>query len=366
MSVYKRTIVSKGGKKSLYWYVEVGLPTGKKIKRGIGKVGEMTKAVARQVEQELKRKVKLGQWDMIQANIPTFNEFIPDFISYLRDIKQNRAWEQAEDCVKRFAVLFGNKKLSEIKSADIEDYKRIKTQEGKKPATIDKTLCFVRHLFNYAKRCDRFYANNPVSIAGLVPVNNQKSRVLSLEEEHMLLANAGEPLKSMIRIALLTGLRLNSIRTLAWKCIDFGSNTITVEAVYSKNKKTHIIPMSANLRQLLLEAKLRCGGSESVFPEALEVTSCAISIRFSKLCKRLGIEDLRFHDLRHTCGTRLAEKGHGIETISKALGHSSITMSMSYVHPKDSVRRAMEDLANFESLATNFATSEDLDKPNRL
>lgn len=182
----------------------------------------------------------------------------------------------------------------------------------------------------------------------------------------MLLANGGEPLKSMIRIAILTGIRLNSIRTLAWKCIDLGANTITVDAIYSKNKKTQIIPMSTNLRQLLLEAKLRCGGSEYVFPEAMDVTSSTISIRFSTLCKRLGIKDLRFHDLRHTCGTRLAEKGHGIETISKVLGHSSITMSMMYVHPKDSVKRAMEDLANFESLTTNLTTSEDLDNPNPL
>jgi len=177
MSVYKRTIVSKGGKKSLYWYVEVGLPTGKKIKKSIGKVGEMTKAVAREVEQDLKRKVKLGQWDMIHSNIPTFNEFIADFISSLRDIKQNRAWKQGGDCVRDFAVLFGEKRLSDIKPADIEDYKRLKTQEGKKPATIDKMLAFVRHQFNYAKRCDRFFGNNPVSIAGLLPVNNQKTRL---------------------------------------------------------------------------------------------------------------------------------------------------------------------------------------------
>ncbi len=119
MSVYKRTIVSKDGKKSLYWHVEVGLPNGKKLKKSIGKVGQMTKAVARQVEQDLKRKIKLGQWDMIQANIPTFNEFIPEFVSYLRDIKQNRAWAQAGAYVKDFAKFFGTRKLSEIKSADI-------------------------------------------------------------------------------------------------------------------------------------------------------------------------------------------------------------------------------------------------------
>lgn len=347
-------------------YVEIPLPNGKKLKRSVGKKGIVTKTMARQVEQEFKHKVKVGQWDLMR-NTPTFSDFISDFISYLKEVKQNRAWDQAQFCVNDFAKFFGTKKLAELSSSDIEDYIRIKTKEGKKPATINKALSFIRHLFNYAKRCNKFYANNPVSISGLLSVNNQKSRVLSLEEEHLLLANAAEPLKSMIRIALLTGLRLNSNRTLAWKSIDFGSNTITIDAIYSKNKRVHMIPMSVNLRHLLSRAKLRCGGgSEYVFPEAMVFTPSAISVRFRTLCRRLGIKDLRFHDLRHTCGTRLAERGHGIETISKALGHSSITMSMRYVHPKDSVKRAMEDLANFESMATNIATSKELEELKRL
>jgi hypothetical protein len=140
MSVYKRTIVGKDGKKSLYWYIEVGLPSGKKIKRSIGKVGEITKAVARQVEQELKRKVKLGQWDMIQAEIPTFDIFLPEFVSCLRDIKQNRAWRVAKNSVESFAKFFGSKKLVEITSADVEDYKRLITQVGRKHATINRQL----------------------------------------------------------------------------------------------------------------------------------------------------------------------------------------------------------------------------------
>jgi integrase len=197
-------------------------------------------------------------------------------------------------------------------------------------------------------------------------VNNVKTRVLTTKEENLLLTNAVEPLKSMIRIALLTGLRLNSIRTLAWKLIDFSTNTITVDAVYSKNKRSHTIPMSTTLRQLLLEAKVRCGGKEYVFPEAMALTQFAISARFAKLCRELGVKDFRFHDLRHTCGTRMAERGHGVETISKALGHASITMSSRYVHPKESVKRAMEDLANFESFATNLAASQELPDSNGL
>ncbi|MGE5444568.1 MAG: hypothetical protein ACM3SR_08195 [Ignavibacteriales bacterium] len=120
MSVYER---------SGYWYAEVPLPNGKKLKRSVDKKGIVTKAMAREVEQGLKRKIKLGQWDLMR-DTPSFSDFIPDFISYLRDIKQNRAWDQAEISVNDFAKFFGAKKLSEITSSDIEDYKRIKTKEG--------------------------------------------------------------------------------------------------------------------------------------------------------------------------------------------------------------------------------------------
>ncbi len=225
-------------------------------------------------------------------------------------------------------------------------------------------LAFVRHLFNYAKRCDRFFGNNPVSIAGLLPVNNQKTRVLTIEEEDLLLPNAKEPLNSMSQIAIYAGLRLNSIRTLKWTCVDLNSNTITIEATYSKNKKTHLIPMNPIVRRVLLEARLQSGKNEYVFPEAMASTLSALSNRFTYLCKGLGIDGVSFHSLRHTCGTRLAEMGKDISTISKALGHSSINMSMRYVHPKESVRRAMDELANFRSFTTNSPPNEDLDRHN--
>lgn len=192
------------------WYVEICLPNGKKFKRSIGKKGIVTKAVARLKEQEWKRKIKLGQLDMSQ-DITTLNDFIPVFIAYLRDIKQNRAWKQGLDALRNIAKLYGNKRLSEISTSDIEDYKSLRIRAGRKPATLNKELTFLRHLLNYAKRCKKLYGDNVVSTCGLLPVNNQKTRVITIEEEALLLANAEEPLKSMAQIALLTGLRLTAI-----------------------------------------------------------------------------------------------------------------------------------------------------------
>jgi integrase len=51
--------------------------------------------------------------------------------------------------------------------------------------------------------------------------------------------------------------------------------------------------------------------------------------------KDAGIENLRFHDLRHTAGTRLAEAGADAFTIKDILGHASIQTSAIYIHATD-------------------------------
>ncbi|MGE5444969.1 MAG: tyrosine-type recombinase/integrase [Ignavibacteriales bacterium] len=356
MSVYER---------SGYWYVEAPLPNGRKLKRSVGKKGVVTKAMARQVEQDLKRKVKLGQLGMVQ-DVPAFNDFIAAFVAYVRDIKQNRAWGLTEYCLKTFGNVFGDKKLSDISSADVEDYKRIRTQHGRKPATINRELAFVRHLFNYAKRCKKFYGDNPVSVCGLLSVNNQKTRIITPEEEALLLANAEEPLRTMIEIALLTGLRFDSIRTLKWECVDLNSNTLIIEAVHSKNKRTQVMPISSGLKKILLEAKLKCRGSDYVLPGAAALPKSTISSRFDRLRRQLGIQGVRFHDLRHTAATRMIEAGVSIVAVSRILGHSSIQMTMRYAHPDNSLREAVETLANFSNITTNSATGEDLRQGNSL
>jgi integrase len=60
--------------------------------------------------------------------------------------------------------------------------------------------------------------------------------------------------------------------------------------------------------------------------------------------RRAGLEDLTFHDLRRTFGTRLLEAGVDIVTISKLYGHSSISVTQRYLHPKDKLSKEAVEL----------------------
>lgn len=75
MAIVERNIKRKDGKKSVYFYVEIKLPNGKKLKRSVGVKGLVTKTQARLYEQNLRRKIKLGQLDLLDADIPTLNDF---------------------------------------------------------------------------------------------------------------------------------------------------------------------------------------------------------------------------------------------------------------------------------------------------
>jgi len=71
----------------------------------------------------------------------------------------------------------------------------------------------------------------------------------------------------------------------------------------------------------------------------------SLSIRFKRACKKAGIENACLHTLRHTFASHLVMSGVDIMTLSKLLGHSSITMTEKYAHlAQDHLRGAVEKL----------------------
>ena len=61
--------------------------------------------------------------------------------------------------------------------------------------------------------------------------------------------------------------------------------------------------------------------------------------QFKATCRRAGISDLRFHDLRHTAATFMVMGGIDLVTVKEILGHSSIGMTMRYAHPTPENKR---------------------------
>ncbi len=79
-----------------------------KIKRvSFRKKGPVTKTMAKEMLKKIEQKIKLGQYDMLDAKILTLSEFAEDYIKHVRDVVKKRSWARDELCIRHLKAFFG-------------------------------------------------------------------------------------------------------------------------------------------------------------------------------------------------------------------------------------------------------------------
>lgn len=262
---------------------------------------------------------------------------------------------------------FKGKTLRQITPPLIETFKQdflnTPTRHGTKRshATVNYHLRVLSKIFSMAVDAE-ILESNPSRRVKTLRLENQRTRVLSDEEESRLLAGLSdnEPVQQIVTLALHTGLRRGEIFNLAWADIDFGRRTILVQQ--SKSGKKRIVPMNATVTEMLRNMTRR---GELVFPSP-RTGGKLIEIKrsFNRAMKEAKIKNLRFHDLRHTAATRMADAGADAFTLMKILGHSDIRMTARYTHATDSaIRKAVENLDRKENFGHVLVTEPKSESP---
>jgi len=159
------------------------------------------------------------------------------------------------------------------------------------------------------------------------------------------LLNAAVPhLKHMIMVALNTGMRKGEVFKLKWQNVDLERSQINIKE--SKSGKERKIPINSTLSSLLYALKSRNGQSEYVFTNPKTGNPFTdVKRSFDTACTNADIDDLRFHDLRHTFATRLVRRGVDLVIIKELMGHASIITTQRYLHSQADVKfQAVEAL----------------------
>ena len=249
----------------------------------------------------------------------------------------------------------------------IEKYKLTRKEEKAEPATINRELGCLRHMFNMAIKWKKAQVN-PVREVKFLKEPKEKDRILSEEEEARLLeavrtGHKAKHLEPIIATALHTGMRKGEILNLKWSNVDFRNGLIIVEG--TKNGEIRKIPMNKKLTQTLEGAK-KVSKGDYVFSENGKPYRDVKTGWWTAL-ENAGIENFTFHGLRHTFGSRLGMAGIDIRTIQELMGHKDIKMTMRYSHPTpEHKKRAVEVLDGAKCLTSNFTTQANPDENRKV
>lgn len=255
---------------------------------------------------------------------------------------------------------FQNKTLRQITSPMIEVLKQelfnTPTKHGQKrsPATVNRHLSVLSKIFSLAEDAE-LVESNPCKRVRKFRLDNRRMRVLSTDEEMRLFSALGknELVKQIVQTALHTGLRRGEIFDLKWFDIDFDRGLIQVRV--SKSNRKRLVPMNETVRLLLSSLEKT---SEFVFPSPKTNNRLnQIKRSFCNAVRKAEIADFRFHDLRHTAATRMADEGADVFTLMNILGHSDIRMTARYTHATDAaLRRAVANLDVFSQFSNELVT----------
>ena len=209
------------------------------------------------------------------------------------------------------------------------------------PAALNRDLSRLSHLWNTARREGLVSGDNPCKMIGRLEEPEGRVRYLSPEEETRLLKACNPDLRRLVEVALHTGIRQGALLRLRWEHIDFALGQIQIPRELDKAKKGYRIGLNNRVREVLAELPRH---SEYVFARADGGPRLGVRTAFLAACRRAGIEDFKFHDLRHTAASRIVMAGGSLYVAGKHLGHRTPSMTARYAHLSPEKMREVAEL----------------------
>ncbi len=318
------------------------------------------KKLAEKIYAKRLTEITEGKWFPNEARKRTFDELKERYMAeHSRINKAPKTAIRDEGAFKCLSKVFGELVLSDITSGRISDYKSQRIKDGVKSATILRELAILRHAINLAIQWEWMEAN-PFSKIKLIQPNNKVERWITLEEEKLLLDSSTPWLREIIILAINTGMRQDEILSLQWSQIDLFRRVVCL--LITKNKEKRTIPLNQTVIDLLKSKNRVRHISGYLFPSQAGTKLDASNLLkyFYDAREKSGLEDVRFHDLRHTFATRLAQAGVDLYVIKELLGHKTITMTLRYAHHNpESLRSGVEVLDRIGDILVTVREKED-------
>ena len=314
---------------------------GKVRMNNIGRVDEIALADARAKAHQMKQMVTEGGDPKLESHrfkdVPTLAAFVAErYLPYAKTRK--RSWE-CDDSFLRNHVLpaFGSYRMNRVTRSDVVAFHHSLLDKGYAAGTCNRVLILLKFVYNCAIRWDVLPpTGNPC--VGVDEFENtvSRERYLTTEEVQRLFdeldTNRNVQVGQVIRLLLYTGARKREVLDAKWEEIDFSRQLLTVPPGRSKSKKPRHIPLSDAAIELLQSLPRQDDIPWVFFNPKTKKPPVSIFYAWDTIRKRIGIPEVRLHDLRHSYASFLVNAGRSLYEVQKLLGHHDPKVTMRYAH----------------------------------
>ncbi len=307
--------------------------------QNVHKAGFRTKTEANQwwKQQEAKVRLELAE---------TTDKTLADVIKlYLKEGGPFHDLSQSTQRTRKTELAYwqdrlGRKKLTDITPQVIArelDALRERPGRSGKPmskATIRKYYTALQALFTASMKRWHFIKFSPFMQMDAPPDGEARDRTLTNEEMQRLLealeSSRSLHLADAVMLMLLTGCRSGEAKGLKWADVDLDRQR--VHFIDTKNGTSRAALITASMVKRLESVKQFTGHLEYVFANPTTGKPMNIRKAFETARARVGLSDVRLHDLRHHVASTLARQGVTLRQLADQLGHKTLSQVMRYSH----------------------------------
>jgi integrase len=303
------------------WWIRFADPTGR-IRRE--KAGARSAALKL---YELRKTQILESRKLPSRKRPAlFDDLVEDAIRHSEEHHSARWHDIVGWTLAPIKECFGGRTAESVTPQEIDGFLSERTHT---PATWNRWRSIFSLVFHLGLISEKVDAN-PVAKVKRKTENNARERFLSDEEENKLrkiIRDQFPQQEPEFDLALHTGVRASELYGLDWADVDLVLGQMTIRK--SKHGKKRHVQLNVSA-QKALAALARAGGSTQgpVFPDAKR----GQQRWFAEACQLAKVKNFRWHDLRHTFGSRLTMRGVDLRSVMQLMGHKVLATTLRYSH----------------------------------
>ena len=308
-------------KRGAVWWVDFTTPSGERVRRS---AETENKAEAAELHDKLKaeawRKAKLAE-----APRRTWNDAV---VRWCREQSHKATAEEDKAKLRWLDTHLGGKDLDIIDRDMIERVTQAKLADQCSNATVNRTLALVRSILRKSVREWQWLDRAPA--VRMLKEPTRRVRYLTHEQAERLLPELPPHLRDMAAFSLQSGLRAANVTGLRWSAVDLDRRLAWVHPDEAKARKA--IPVPLNGEAVAVLQKQLGKHRDIVFTFKGEAIQQVSTAAWYKALKRAGIENFRWHDLRHTWASWHVQSGTPLHVLQELGGWASFAMVQRYAH----------------------------------